>query len=78
MLRYIDLEPVLADKVSNAYISRFELEQQPILDVVEVVRCKDCKFLYIKDFVYGTCNKNMCGIVKPDDYCSQGQKREGK
>lgn len=42
--------------------------------VAEVVHCVDCKFLGIKDMVYGYCKKNMCGIIKPDDYCSQGQK----
>lgn len=76
MARYIDIEPVLADKVSNAYISRFELEQQPAVDVVEVVRCKDC--IYRSQY----CTSDglyKCGTIdgylfKSDDFCSYGQK----
>lgn len=43
-----------------------------------VVRCIDCEYLGIKDFVYGYCNKNMCGIVQPNDYCSDGKPRSRK
>ena len=38
-----------------------------------VVHCVDCEYLGIKDFVYGYCKKNMCGIINPNDYCSQGK-----
>lgn len=40
---------------------------------VQVVHCIDCEYLGIKDFVYGYCKKNMCGIISPHDYCSQGK-----
>ena len=43
-----------------------------------LVHCKDCKYLGIKDFVYGYCKHNMCGIINPDDYCSQGIKNKNK
>ena len=50
-----------------------------LYDAVEVVRCKDCQWLGIKDFVYGYCRRNgLDGIVKPDDYCSRGQRKEGE
>lgn len=39
----ISRSALLEGKVSNAYISRFEIEQAPTVDAVEVVRCKDCK-----------------------------------
>lgn len=50
----------------------------PAADVEEVVRCKDCRFLSIKDFVYGYCEfgGGMGGIVMPDSYCSKGQRKE--
>lgn len=46
--------------------------------VQELVRCKNCKYLDIKDFVYGYCNHKMSGIVEPDDFCSHGERRDGK
>ena len=47
MARYIDIELVLSDKVSNAYISRLELEQQPTADVMEA---KHGEWLTRKDY----------------------------
>lgn len=40
----------------------------------ELVRCKDCKYLGFKDF-YGICEGDYCGIVRPWDYCSRGERR---
>lgn len=51
------------------------LLRQPAADVVEVVRCKDCKYL-----VDATINANgflICDIsdmeIAPDDFCSYGE-----
>jgi len=44
----------------------------PAADVVEVVRCKDCKFVS-KDKPFMWCNGNR---VNPDDFCSYGERRE--
>lgn len=44
-------------------------------DVVEVVRCKDCKHLEISS-CYGECGKGYLGIVRPDCYCCYGERRE--
>lgn len=48
----------------------------PTADVVEVVRCKDCKYLEIK-LPYGECGRYL-RMVSPDDYCSCGAKMDGK
>ena len=54
-----------------------KLKEAPAADVVEVVRCKDCKFLMFSDF-YGECsNGHMC-IVSPDDFCSRGIRKDGE
>ena len=46
-------------------------------DVVEVVRCKDCQWLGINNYIYGYCRKNgLDGIIHPDDYCSRGEREE--
>lgn len=46
--------------------------------MASIVRCKDCKHLGIKDFVYGCCNKRMIGIVQPDDFCSFGERKDNE
>ena len=45
-------------------------------DVVEVVRCKDCK-RYSQS---GLCNLylSVSHEMKPDDFCSYGERREGE
>lgn len=46
-----------------------------LCDMVEVVRCKDCKFF---------CRGNRCyceefgGIVTEDDFCSRGERKTNK
>lgn len=42
------------------------------VNVTEVVRCKDCKYLMFSD-MYGECEKRL-RIVRPDDFCSEGEK----
>ena len=44
---------------------------------VEVVRCKDCRHLEITG-CYGECKRGYMGIVKPWDFCSYGERREGE
>lgn len=48
----------------------------PTVDVVEVVRCKDCKHLEITG-CYGECGRAyLSGIVKPWDFCSYGERKD--
>lgn len=54
-------------------------------DVVEVVRCKDCKYLKPFTSQYGAgqycecpCSFGGQGIKKPDDYCSYGERRDDR
>lgn len=54
-------------------------------DVVEVVRCKDCKYLKPFTSQYGSgqfcecpCSFGGQGIKKPDDYCSYGERRDDR
>ena len=40
-------------------------------DVVEVVRCKDCKYYY-----HGTCTNDFAlNLMRENDYCSYGERR---
>ena len=49
------------------------VEESPTVDAVEVVRCKDCK-RYSQS---GLCNLylNVSHQMKPDDFCSYGERR---
>lgn len=48
-----------------------DVKRQPTTNVVEVVYCKDCKH-YQKN----TCPKRAWAYTEPDDFCSDGEKRE--
>ena len=46
--------------------------RMPAADVVEVVRCKDCKW-------FDACvNGNVFKILDVEDYCSYGEKKDGQ
>ena len=57
------------------------LEDTPTADVVEVVRCKDCKYLrFDKDFMTGRyCSlRNVNGglFCEDNDFCSYGERAD--
>ena len=55
-------------------VTEYEISRMPTVDVVEVVRCKDCKMLYNYSPV-----RHFCGItgipIDEDDFCSYGERR---
>ncbi|MGN0608972.1 MAG: hypothetical protein ACI4J6_07180 [Oscillospiraceae bacterium] len=66
------------DKAIDAAINI--IEAIPAADVVEVVRCKDCKYL-LKDpseREAHLCSRNgfIRGRVNLDDFCSYGERKE--
>ena len=52
------------------------IKNAPTINDVEVVRCSDCKHLMFSD-CYGECGKGYMGVVRPDDFCSRGERKEG-
>lgn len=46
---------------------------QPLLDAVEVVRCKDCR--WFENDGYHTNCQIMRFCVEADDYCNRGERR---
>ena len=61
------------------------LEDVPTADVVEVVRCKDCKKAYINSFSaqsglalcrFWTNKANEQMVVRHNDFCSYGERSE--
>lgn len=78
MSRYIDAE-VMEQRVREAMVNSPHMvpplikfiRSIPTADVMEVLRCKDCKFF---------CRENRCycgefgGIVTEEDFCSRGKR----
>lgn len=59
------------------------VHEQPAADVVEVVRCKDCKYLYCLSAIDRRfyCRHTPHGlqginIIEDNPYCSYGERRE--
>ena len=49
----------------------------PTIDAVPVVRCKECKFSEdVLDNGCFQCNRKMIGMVRPDDFCSFGERKD--
>ena len=76
-----DLFRALIDdiNISGANLARIKrhIENAPAVDAVEVVRCKDCISGHKQ--IYGVlfrCNVMGCGGLKPDDFCSYGERKD--
>lgn len=82
MARYVDIDDIIKtfekmhgteSTLINCYnadwIVSF-LESQPTADVVEVVRCKDCK--YFSEIQH--CG--ILGFCESNEYCSRGERRK--
>lgn len=55
------------------------IDEQPIADVAEVVKCKDCKYwAEINEFEESECCHSMglCDVAQPGDFCSYGERRD--
>ncbi len=62
-------------QMKGVLMAMSKIDSAPAADVVEVVRCKDCKHLMFSD-MYGECSQAHMGIVRPDDFCSYGERGE--
>ena len=55
------------------------IDSIPAADVVEVVRCKDCKYWQDNNdgYPHQECRWSNYETPDPDDYCSYGERKEG-
>lgn len=53
-------------------------DQPPLTDVIEVVRCKDCKHFYVGKFANGCFldHDQNVNSLPPDFFCADGERRE--
>lgn len=76
---YIEKTEVLKNKVyihGYYFVSVDVIKELPVADVVEVVRCKDCKHSTIPSSFHNKelwCGNNRYGVNKLD-FCSYGEK----
>lgn len=57
------------------------VKNQPTIDAVPVVRCKDCKYHRIMEtkesFLWWHNCKLLCADIDEDDFCSYGERKDG-
>ena len=78
--KYVEVNDLLKHLQDEQYKGaiRRVLLQAPAADVVEVVRCKDCKYY---DSYYLSCDHDRHDhqefrvVQEPDDYCSYAERR---
>ena len=86
MSRYINANLLKAEFTGNfrkdytVPLIKSIIDQQPTADVVEVVRCKDCKYRERTD-CFGECSlfkdrDEPRGEMLPNDFCSYGKRRK--
>ena len=75
---YISRQAVVEFLDSNNMPWRDWVNDIPSADVVEAVRCKDCKWHFNQRNLVGCNHDNMGDAVigYPDDYCSFGERAE--
>ena len=84
-MRLIDLDSDYIQETiyRRGFKTRQDIEEwlnfAPTIDAVPVVRCKDCKYYEIhKPKVLENCERKGYIIpMKPDDFCSYGERKEG-
>lgn len=56
--------------------------KQPTADVVEVVRCKDCRYAFHHPLGYIYCHRDGRNayemVFKKDSFCSYGERKDGE
>lgn len=66
----------------DAQIVKEWLKDQPTVDAVPVIRCKDCKYYKVYELFNHTlplCDRiktTMVGALEEDDYCSRAERKE--
>lgn len=84
-----EIAMVMAVKALLSGQQKGNIEEDPTVDAVKVVRCKDCRYYYRHEFFgkpYFTCdiaNRYMTGDIvgvgfePPEDwFCADGERRE--
>ena len=79
-MRLIDGDALMDEANSDGaygYVDAKQISEAPTIDAVEVVRCKDCKWLY--GVMDNYCCINHRGLVEicENSFCSYGERKDG-
>ena len=80
--RLIDANALIAEydrvHIGEPGKARKLMEDAPTIDAVEVVRCKDCKWLY--DEMDDYCCRSHRGLVRicENSFCSYGERKDNE
>lgn len=79
------IDKILSLKTSGAFTQAFKnavlqtLEQEPAADVVEVVRCKDCKYCDPDNRHFDHYMVTVFPVSREyNDFCSYGERKDGE
>ena len=91
-MRLIDADALIQKKrkgtignISGDFVAGFDIDTSPTIDAVPVVRCRECKFYrefrtkrynQLMRMCYRMGKHDMEYPIKPDDFCSYGQRNE--
>ncbi len=79
MAEYIEKSVALLSIEHEDPAYKYAIERVPAADVVEVVRCKDCKH-YVDEnngFAWCVCHTAFDKFyVQPNNYCSYGERKK--
>lgn len=86
MSRYIDADKLQRHGNRGGVVYWRDIEAQPTADVIEVVRCKDCKH-YVLHTLFGRTqgwcerlcdkfDKSLAHGTEGDDFCSYGERSD--
>lgn len=73
-----ELPSLAIDRAVQTHVTNLSdiYKKLPAVDAVEVVRCKDCRWLYdYYDGYYCYCHKGLAHVT-PESFCSYGERRE--
>lgn len=75
--KHVTIEASRVHRQEHHHLMRI-IEKQPTADVVEVVRCKDCRYSYVNQKGYLGCNilESSLDWVEPTGYCNLGERSE--
>jgi hypothetical protein len=83
MERLVDAEKLKADFVGKRYGTQaieYVIDQQPTVDAVRVIRCKDCEYNYHNMIPSGEaehgCTKCVELPITADFYCAWGKRKD--
>jgi len=80
MAKYVDADKMLKEYEHGIYDTTDLAEMlyyMPAADVVEVVRCKDCRYVFKEDEYSYWCNgfTSPMRLVTPETFCSHGRRK---